>query len=372
MYDQFVIIVINFVCIVLQLLMTIVLWLSKIRKGIVYLSIIILVCTVPVYCANMLRDIGSYDVFVKVGHLAIFANVLLMPMIWFFARSQLEAGFRFRLASLYHFLPAVVSFVISILYYHEMSPDELFMDIAREASGSENLAHIVNDVIVFLQVFVYFTMSFLLIRKSKKTIQDNYFDSEYFNLRWTVNFVYLMALMFFVVFVAYVISPRTDSWLIPILNVLITCYIVYNAIHYPVTRLQQAEVSRVFEKGNNGIIVDDPKLQEYAEVITSHLESTKMFTKLDLSLRDVAKATGISDKNVSMAINKQLGCSFFELINKMRIDEAKRLMLLPESSLITIEAISLSCGFRSRSSFYSAFRRFENTSPTNWMKTIVR
>lgn len=369
MPDYFAIVVINFVCIFLQLIMTVVLvYSTKMRHGMAYASIIISVCTIPVYCANMLRDMGVYDAFVIVSYVCCFVNAILMPMIWFFTRSQLISDFKFKPIFLLHLLPAAVSLAVNLAYYHSMSHEELVDDIIRELSGKENIAHVINDVIVFVQMFVYFTLSIRLIRKTKRVVMEEFSNSGFFSAQWVSTFIYLMATLFFIVFVAYIINPRTDSWIIPILNILITCYLVYYSIVNPIIPIVKNHDENGLAKSMANNNVEEAKLKEFSGQIMTFLKESKEFTNPDLLLHDVAKATGISDRNASLAINKCLSCSFFELINRMRIEEAKRQMLLPESSRITIEAIALSCGFRSRSSFYTAFSKFEKTSPSRWLK----
>ena len=56
----------------------------------------------------------------------------------------------------------------------------------------------------------------------------------------------------------------------------------------------------------------------------------------------------------------------------MRIEEVKREMLLPENSGYTIESICEKCGFRTRSTFYLAFKKLEGVSPAQWFKSTKK
>ena len=68
--------------------------------------------------------------------------------------------------------------------------------------------------------------------------------------------------------------------------------------------------------------------------------------------------------------NDYLKKSFFDLINEMRVEEAQK-RLRSRSNNFTIDSIAVDCGFRSRSSFYTAFRKVEGMTPSQWLKSIL-
>ena len=72
---------------------------------------------------------------------------------------------------------------------------------------------------------------------------------------------------------------------------------------------------------------------------------------------------------ISRSINGYLHKNFFELINGMRVQEAKRLMCDLQSHY-TVESISGECGFRSRSTFFLVFKKTEGIPPAQWLKSV--
>jgi AraC-like DNA-binding protein len=66
--------------------------------------------------------------------------------------------------------------------------------------------------------------------------------------------------------------------------------------------------------------------------------------------------TGISSRYISAAINGYLRKNFFDLVNEMRIEEAKKNLLSLDDNY-TVESIAGKCGFRSRSAFFAAFKK---------------
>ncbi|MFC4874928.1 helix-turn-helix domain-containing protein [Negadavirga shengliensis] len=95
----------------------------------------------------------------------------------------------------------------------------------------------------------------------------------------------------------------------------------------------------------------------------------KLYRDEQLSLNDVANRLHISANYLSQLVNVLGKTSFPELINRFRIEEAARCLRHRDFAHYTVESIGYEVGFRSRSSFYSAFRKQTGMSPAQWRKT---
>jgi AraC-like DNA-binding protein len=81
-----------------------------------------------------------------------------------------------------------------------------------------------------------------------------------------------------------------------------------------------------------------------------------------LNLRSLSRDIGEKAHYVSQVINQDLGSTFYELVNRRRIAEAKR--LLTNEADQTVLEIALAVGFNSKSTFNTAFRRETGMTPT--------
>ena len=101
------------------------------------------------------------------------------------------------------------------------------------------------------------------------------------------------------------------------------------------------------------------------ERIRRKLESTladeAIYKRSDLSLRALSEALRENPHYVSQVISQELNTSFYELVNRYRIEHAKR--LLHESPDETVLSIAMNVGFNSKSAFHSAFRRCTGVTP---------
>ncbi|MEO0572704.1 MAG: helix-turn-helix domain-containing protein [Bacteroidota bacterium] len=107
-----------------------------------------------------------------------------------------------------------------------------------------------------------------------------------------------------------------------------------------------------------------------AESIGKQLEfvitTNKLYLNSNLSLQKVAQLLKVSTFKISQTLNEYLGTNFNDYINSFRIDAAKEMILQNDS--YTFEAIAMECGFNSKSTFYSAFKKQTGMTPSRFKK----
>jgi AraC-like DNA-binding protein len=383
MLTDHVIIIINIVCIAFLLMMLLVLAAAtRMKSGGGWASLIIVFTTLPAYIANFTRDFLP-DYFVETFCFVASLNLLLMPTLYLFTRTQLDKSFHLTARSLLHLIPALISFAAAIGYFAPLTPEQMEAERISLKEGSEILPALINDVLVFSQLLVYYILIFRYIHKRKKELQDNYSDSGYLEITWIQRWHIMWCSLFIVVFIAYAINPRTDIWLIPILNVIGMAYLAYSVIRHStaayINRLP-AVVDTVADNATAGDTAQRTSTSNLAEAmtteqmkkicdkVTDYLQTSKRYKYPDLSLSTLALEVGVHHKKISTAINGYLHKNFFELINSMRVNEAKDLLRTLNTSDYTIESIYTQCGFQSRSSFFTTFKKFEGISPMQWLK----
>ncbi|WP_316812234.1 helix-turn-helix domain-containing protein [Pedobacter heparinus] len=108
------------------------------------------------------------------------------------------------------------------------------------------------------------------------------------------------------------------------------------------------------------------ELQLLAERIETYLIESGIYTNPDLTLGILAKGMNLSSDKISVAINKQMNKTFFDLVNEKRVEKAKEL-LAGKINILTIEAIAAEAGFNSRASFYRAFKKCTALTPSEYL-----
>ena len=116
------------------------------------------------------------------------------------------------------------------------------------------------------------------------------------------------------------------------------------------------------------------QMAEYCQRIVAYLETEKRYREPGYSLWELSRDTGISTKIISKSINGYMGRNFYDLINRMRIEEAKKMLreMAVTNSRLMIEEVGVQCGFRSRSVFFTRFNGYEKMTPRKYMSMFEK
>ncbi|MEM6328433.1 MAG: helix-turn-helix transcriptional regulator, partial [Bacteroidota bacterium] len=90
----------------------------------------------------------------------------------------------------------------------------------------------------------------------------------------------------------------------------------------------------------------------------------RVFANPDVTVASLADVLDVAPSRLSQLLNDNMGVSFATLINARRVDEAKR--LIETAPHLTMEAVGYEAGFRSKSAFYSAFKRQTGATPASF------
>ncbi len=100
------------------------------------------------------------------------------------------------------------------------------------------------------------------------------------------------------------------------------------------------------------------------------MERDKPYLKTGLSLSELAGEMGVLSKTLSQVINEKSGQNFSRFVSRYRVNEFKRKVQQDENRNYTLEAIAKDCGFSTKSSFHTVFKREERTTPYLFAKAL--
>ena len=369
-YDDFILTVNSSSIIILLGMAAVLLAATRFRGESGYAAAIIVLPNVPVYIYNMSRMLGWHNLTLFMFPISFSVNTLLMPLLWLFAKKNFDLNFRLKPIHLLHLLPGLLCLGL----YLAIPTQERIASIQHEMTGDDTWIGDINTFIIFVQMVAYFTVIFRFLHRKKRAIRDTASDAEWVQKEWIPVFEYLFAALFVIVMVCYAIWPRTDAWLIQILNVIAMFYLVYNTIAHPVMPIVQvvedepetADTSEV--ETSAAPAMDEQQMKEVCEKASQYMAESKAYLRPDISLALFAREINIPQRTLSRAINGSLGCNFFEFVNRMRIEEAKRLLRDLRTSDFNIDSIYSDCGFRSRSTFFMVFKKMTGMSPAAWLE----
>lgn len=137
---------------------------------------------------------------------------------------------------------------------------------------------------------------------------------------------------------------------------IITIYILFNSkIYTSGKKYEKSALSKEF------------RVSKLKKIITL-LDEEKSYLSTSYNLNQLSQKTGISENHISEILNLELKLNFYELTNRYRINEAK-LILDNDSENIKMEQLAYVVGYKSKSTFFNAFKKELSMTPLQYKKS---
>lgn len=265
-----------------------------------------------------------------------------------------------------HFIPALIHFSV-FLYL-------AFFENTVDLYESGNILIIWNGVEFFglISNFSYLIISYLLLKEYRT--QENYklsykqgfhrfllfFLGGVFLLLsiWLLSYLNYYYLNSFFKYISY-----QAVWIIIPLFIYIVGY--YSLKQPELFRIPQPSIKKSSVKRLSELQVSALK-KNLDQVLTSE----KIYLKNDLSLNELSKRIDSSAQHISWLLNNEYECSFYDFINKYRVEEFLKRIDSGEHVRHTLLSIAMDVGFNTKSTFNRAFKAHVNTTPSNYIKEL--
>lgn len=207
----------------------------------------------------------------------------------------------------------------------------------------------------FVMVVQLVWLLYLHVRYFRWMLQKDY----HFTIQSKTFYMTLLAY----VFVALLANLLPNAyWKIP---TLIWGYFVLVSVSLSVVNMMivRGLMESPIQDENNEPVVEtiseDANLLGYR--VVELIRDKQLYRNPNLQLADVTKMVGSNRSYVSKAINEVTGTNFNGFLNKLRTDEAMRMLL--EDKDLKLELIAEKCGFSSASLFTRVFKRETGLTP---------
>lgn len=306
-------------------------------------------------------------------------DVLILPLFWFYVRaltSEREQPWSNR--DFIHLLPATVGcLTFIILIFTPESDRTALFDTGRDHSSTIQTVLfflIIGLYVVWLCQWLFYALIILkrLVRYRAR-LKDLFATTEHLELRW-IGWLGLLILvdwawvaLTFVLEIFTDHTPFEEPWLSVLDLILIWTLSIWGLRQTPglaaeVTVIQDAEGKGArYEKSALGV----EQIERLAGKIEAAMRDQQLYRDPDLSLSLLAKHISARPNYISQALNAGLDATFFDYVNQWRVTDAKAQL---ETSSDTVLEIAFAAGFNTRSSFYTAFKRYVGSTPTAWRK----
>ncbi len=281
------------------------------------------------------------EVFIQIG---LSACALIGPFLFLYIKTTISDIRPYRW--LLHIIPVTLLVLILAILYPYWSYKTLWS------------RYIVK--IIYLQWFVYIVFAGLYLKPLLRKLfakESRLKDTEI----WVVSvFVGILSIL-----LGYIIGSYT-SYIVGAFSFSFVFYLM--VLFWVFKRKKNSLFFEEHVKYANKKINSDEASSFRADLDTLIAEN-ELFKNPNLKLNDVANQLNILPHYLSQFLNDNLGKSFSLFINEYRIEEAKR--LLTKKNEYTTEAIGYECGFNSKSTFFTTFKKITGVTPAGYKSNNV-
>jgi AraC-like DNA-binding protein len=206
------------------------------------------------------------------------------------------------------------------------------------------------------------------IARYRKTLKQEYSNLHGIDAAWLAGILALMGALFSVyallaVLMVHASADFPQRRLLAALMALFTTVFAWKSLGRKTPPLRAPQNPAIETEA------PDPELRAAGLRIQERVEGEKLFKDPELSLDDLARAVGFTRHQVSAVLNKGLETSFFDLINRCRVEEFKRLCVDPRWRDEKIMTLALEAGFNSKPAFNLVFKRTTGQTPSQYRKS---
>ena len=100
------------------------------------------------------------------------------------------------------------------------------------------------------------------------------------------------------------------------------------------------------------------------------METEKVYRKSTINLDYLAEKLDTTRHNASQVINENFNVSFFELINRYRIEETIEILKNDTEKSMNIIEVAYEVGFNNKVSFNKSFKKHLSQTPSEYIQTL--
>jgi len=285
------------------------------------------------------------------------------PLVYFYVRRTItKKGLQWK--DIVLFIPTLIILILHAPFYFKATSDKIV--IIEKGQMYDHIIFPPYAIWIVIAVMAFYAIFTFIKFKDKKEV--GYKESIW--LKWFVG-SYIGFVFFFTAYVFLVrfeiMSARYDYFVDAIISVFIVSMAYFGFVQPDVFNgLKPIKEIIPFVKYKKTGLTERLSIELKAK-LDQLMYQEKPYLNHDLRLNDIASLLNVSRNHASQIINENYNLSFFDFVNKQRVNEATRLLLNNEVVKLNITQIAYSSGFNSRASFYKAFKKFTNTSPSAYL-----
>ncbi|MGK0307467.1 MAG: AraC-like DNA-binding protein [Urechidicola sp.] len=272
--------------------------------------------------------------------------LLIGPLLRWYVLGMIQPNFKLPKKYLSELIPFGLIFISSF-----------FITKTWFESNSKMAIVLFGTVLIF--IYLHFAFYILLSWKTLKRTTKNHLKEQRTKSQKAIfDWLRLLIIGFVIIWLSYflnVLDHEVPYIIGPIVYSLTIYFLSYKAFLLKTTEID----GEAFKENDDTVLFNE---------ISKLIVDEKLYLESDLSLSKLSELIGQSAQKTSSVINQYAKRNFNDFINYYRIQDAKKMLSDAENEKFTISSIAFDAGFSSLSSFNSAFKKFEDITPSSYRK----
>nr|WP_299173097.1 helix-turn-helix domain-containing protein [uncultured Allomuricauda sp.] len=303
--------------------------------------------------------------------LIVFGSALMLlqgPFLFLYTSIATNRIKSLRIVHLMHAIPYIFFTGYIAYIFFNLPPLNRYAQISNMIRDEKNGLVVFLGVLNHVHIIIYLFFSFLLLKKHLKELTETLSFVENLNLKWFKNLLVGISVVALTILIGILtsdffpfVSHYFKASLIYSAFALLPFYMTFYAIRQKLVYPKSYEnLDKKYERSKLTQI-DSKRI---ADELIQYMRLKKPYLNPVLSIRELSEELNVHPKNLSRVINENFGKNFFNFVNDFRVVEFKARIRDPENSNYTLIAIAYDCGFNTKSSFNSIFKRTTGMTPS--------
>jgi AraC-like DNA-binding protein len=301
--------------------------------------------------------------------------LLYSPLFYFYIKSFIQRNFHFERRHLIHLAPLIIPIAARIIVGLTIPEEGQRLRRAFHEGIPPPIEVRFVGAFILLIFMSYVVAGLRLLARFRKFVKRTASFEDTLHFRWLffIAFVLLLPVISVVmtgIFIGRPINIPYPSYGISLMASVITVVVMIKPeVFKGIPENLKVETEEELEpKRYESSTLSSTQKEALNQKLLQHIASQKPYLDQELTISQLADQLNINSKYLSQIINEKQEQNFMDFINSHRIERAKELLLSPAFQYYTIQAIAEEAGFKSKSAFYTAFKKFTGMTPVGFKK----
>ncbi|WP_299838924.1 helix-turn-helix domain-containing protein [uncultured Tenacibaculum sp.] len=323
------------------------------------------IMAINIVLVNVLKDFNLMHIFRYVQLELLYG---MGPALYFYTLSVTKPSFKFTKKNFIHFVPLILEFIFYRTPFYRNGADGLYI----EPMPNITYVYLTQQWIGILSNLIYSIVSLRILYRHEKLLKQYYSKIDQRSYSWLKIPILVYAsyhiLWNIITEIDRFVFDRSlrEYYFLPSFVILALCCTWIGFKGY--LNNQKTSSFNVNELNKTSGKDTFKKDTEFLEKLELLMRNQKPYLNSDLNLSKLAELLDMKPKQVSLKINQNCSKNFYDLINSYRVKEFQERIHTSNLEKLSVLGLAYECGFNSKSTFNSVFKKTTQLTPSQYIK----